>query len=262
MKLFISALAALSAALGVASQDSLTITVTFPFTTLTATLSQTAQQDQFATSVPTGTPTSLPTNFPPDFPPDFPTDFPSDFPAGFSAGFPTTHQLSASRASPSFTTLKAVPTDTGPSRRADECLDDSTAKQVAADYASLIGAYTEAKANAMLAEDFSGSSDSINVIARYPLGTVTFESKTKFKSEMVGIPAIPLNVTSIDAYSCNVVALRWTQTFGPPSKPQPAAGISTLFVKKQGDKWRFQKIFTEFNSITYFMNLGGHCGLD
>lgn len=147
-------------------------------------------------------------------------------------------------------------------RSVGDCLSDSTARQVAADYASLIGAYTDAKANAMLTDDFSEMSDSINIIAHKPLGSVTFPTKKAFMNEVVHQPAIPVDVTSIDAYSCNVVSLRWTQTFGPPSNPKPAAGISTLFMKKVGDQWRFQKIFTEFNSITYFMNSGGHCGLN
>ncbi|KAH7028097.1 uncharacterized protein B0I36DRAFT_365211 [Microdochium trichocladiopsis] len=139
-----------------------------------------------------------------------------------------------------------------------DCLTAAGAKKVANNYASLIGQYTEAKAQNLLHSGFSETSDSINVLSKKPLGSVTFPTKAAFIAELNKFPVFPLSITSIEAYTCDTVVVRWTQTFGR-TKPQPAAGISSLRMKKTKDGWKFYRIFTEFNSITYYQNMGGVC---
>ncbi|KAH9883464.1 hypothetical protein F4778DRAFT_662572 [Xylariomycetidae sp. FL2044] len=139
----------------------------------------------------------------------------------------------------------------------NSCLNARDSQNIAASYADLIGNFTAEKAAVLLTDDFTDTSDSINILSNKPLGSVTFPSKQDFIDEQSQLPAIPLAVTAVDAFTCDTVVLRWTQTFG--NTPRPVAGITVLVVKKVDDAWKFQTIFTEFNSIVYLENLGGNC---
>ncbi|KAF3765183.1 hypothetical protein M406DRAFT_243610, partial [Cryphonectria parasitica EP155] len=127
-------------------------------------------------------------------------------------------------------------------------------------YAALIGNYTAALAQSFLADNFTDTSDSINALAGFPLGSVTFSSKQAFMDSQASQPGIPLVVTATSAVGCDTLVLRWTQTFGADNLP--VAGISVLsFVceeeEEDGGQWRLKTLETEFNSLVYYRDMGG-----
>lgn len=125
-------------------------------------------------------------------------------------------------------------------------------------YAQVVGNYSEALAQSFLFKDFKDTSDSINVLAGIPLGSVTFPSKQAFIASQATQPKIPVVVTGTYAVTCDTVVIRYTQTFGAG---KVVAGIAILgFACDQDDKqWKLKEINTEFNSLVYFQNIGGSC---
>lgn len=127
-------------------------------------------------------------------------------------------------------------------------------------YAQLIGNYSDTLADAFLADDFSDTSASINALAGLDLSAVTFPSKAAFMASQATQPPIPLVVATVNAVTRDTIVLRWTQTFGQANLP--VAGISILtFVCQEGQEWKLGTLYTEFNSIVYFEDLGGSCTL-
>jgi hypothetical protein len=115
-------------------------------------------------------------------------------------------------------------------------------------------------ASSFLAEGFTDVSDSINALAGLPLGNVTFSSKQAFMASQESQPKIPLVVTGTHAVTHDTVVIRYTQTFGAANLP--VAGISILeFVCGEGGQWKLETIWTEFNSLVYFKDIGGSCSL-
>lgn len=125
-------------------------------------------------------------------------------------------------------------------------------------YAQVVGNYTEALAQSFLSDTFKDTSDSINVLAGIPLGSVTFPSKQAFMASQATQPKIPVVPTGTYAVTRDTVVIRYTQTFGAGN---PVAGIAILgFTCGQDDRqWKLKEINTEFNSLTYFQNIGGSC---
>lgn len=128
------------------------------------------------------------------------------------------------------------------------------------DYAQLIGNFTPALSDRFVADaGFTDTSDSINALAGLPLGSTTFASKATFVANQASQAKIPLVVTSISAVTCDSIVLRWTQTFGLADLP--AAGISILDFVCEGGGWKLKTLYTEFNSLVYFQDVGGSCAL-
>lgn len=125
-------------------------------------------------------------------------------------------------------------------------------------YAQVVGNYSEALAQSYLFKDFNDTSDSINILAGIPLGSVTFPSKQAFMASQATQPKIPVVVTGTYAVTHDTVVIRYTQTFGAG---KVVAGIAILgFVCNQEDRqWKLSEINTEFNSLAYFENIGGSC---
>ncbi|PSR79701.1 hypothetical protein BD289DRAFT_348892, partial [Coniella lustricola] len=125
-------------------------------------------------------------------------------------------------------------------------------------YAQVIGNYTDEFAQAFIADDFTDTSDSINVLAGIPIGSVTFSSKQAFMAAQAALPAVPLQITSARALvadeDCDedALAVIWEQTFATPVR-----GISILGFECQENWWKLKSINTEFNSVTYAENIGG-----
>lgn len=126
-------------------------------------------------------------------------------------------------------------------------------------YAQLIGNYSDALADAFLADNFSDTSASINYLAGLDLTAVTFPSKAAFKASQATQPKIPLVVSTINAVTKDTVVIRWTQTFGAAN--EPVAGISILTFVCQGGQWKLTKLYAEFNSAVYVEDIGGSCTL-
>lgn len=138
---------------------------------------------------------------------------------------------------------------------------ENNPKTVAAlvdNYAQVVGNYSEALAQSFLFKDFKDTSDSINILAGIPPGSVTFPSKQAFMASQATQPKIPVVVTGTYAVTCDTVVIRYTQTFGAG---KVVAGIAILgFACGQDDRqWKLKEINTEFNSLAYFQNIGGSC---
>lgn len=126
------------------------------------------------------------------------------------------------------------------------------------DYSQLIGNYSDDLADSFLADGFTEISDSINILAGIPLGSVTFTSAPAFKAGQSQLPKIPLAVTSTNAFTCDTIVLRWTQTFGNPARPVDGISILVVVPNNQGG-FQLKTLYTEFNSLTYNVNAGGSC---
>lgn len=131
-----------------------------------------------------------------------------------------------------------------------KCLDRRAVNETKTNYAEVIGNYTPELADRFLSDAFQDTSDSINVLAGNPLGSVTFPNKAAFKAGQSQLPKIPLVVKSVDAVTCDTIVLRWTQTFGNPAKPEPVQGISILVTAFEKGAWKLKTLYTEFNSLS------------
>lgn len=62
---------------------------------------------------------------------------------------------------------------------------------------------------------------------------------------MVGVPV----------HTCDTIVVRWTQQFGQAD--QLVSGISVLIFECNDGNWQLKTLFAEFNSLSYFLNIGG-----
>ena len=149
--------------------------------------------------------------------------------------------------------------------RGNSCLCLEVATEIVNDFLSLISAYNNDTANALLADSFVDTSDSINYLAGIPLGGPTFPSKAIFELGQGSQPPVPISLLNIDAVTCDgVIAFRWV---GYPATAQlEVKGINILYTVNGGDKnsvgpggWQISQVFSEFNSAAWITDLGLPC---
>ncbi|OAP61881.1 hypothetical protein AYL99_04084 [Fonsecaea erecta] len=156
-------------------------------------------------------------------------------------------------------TTTAATTTTSVVKGTVTCLSSAAATSVVNGFASLLTAYTNATAEALLADDFTDTSDSINFLAGNPLGSVTFPSKLAFELGQGTQPAIGFELLNIDAITCTVIAFRWEAILGTAS---PVKGINILYTEnptQTENGWQIQSVFSEFNSGLWTTEIGGTC---
>jgi hypothetical protein len=146
----------------------------------------------------------------------------------------------------------------------ESCLDENAASYLVNSFADLLtntGAnFNTALANAILADDFTDTSDSINFLAGIPEGSVTFPSKAAFIAGQGSQPPIGFTVLSIDAVTCNTIAFRWIATVG--LMKSPVKGIDIFYTSNSEgryDTFQIESIFSEFNSAAWVLDIGGTC---
>lgn len=137
-----------------------------------------------------------------------------------------------------------------------DCLAAQDAKDIVNVYKKLIANYTDADCTKYCADTFVDNSDSINSFLNQPLGKATFATKKIFMDAQAVNPPFPLEVDSIDAVDCDVVALRWHATFGEAMKP--SKGITILKNTKEKGWWQIKEIDVEFNGLTWLLDMGGN----
>lgn len=138
------------------------------------------------------------------------------------------------------------------------CLTSDTASYLVNGFASLLTNYNNATAEALLASDFTDTSDSINWLAGYPIGSTTFPSKQAFEQGQGSQPPIGFQLYSIDAVTCKVVAFRWAALLGG----DPVKGINILYASNLNNTaqgWQIETNFSEFNSGLWLEEIGGVC---
>ncbi|KAK5116638.1 hypothetical protein LTR62_007312 [Meristemomyces frigidus] len=150
------------------------------------------------------------------------------------------------------------------------CMDDDQALVVANNFASLVSAYTQADAEAVLSPTFSDYSDSVIALidsgcpsGPVPLGVATFSSRAQFEQGQGGQPNITFNIQNV-WHNCDTVTLRWKGPQpnpgpGAPSPQAPVTGIIVLETQFQGfncpQPFLINTVYSEFNSAAWLYDL-------
>ncbi|KIW78127.1 hypothetical protein Z517_07960 [Fonsecaea pedrosoi CBS 271.37] len=137
------------------------------------------------------------------------------------------------------------------------CVSSAQATNIVNTFASFLTAPQApdfaAKANALLADNFTDTSDSINFLAGYPLGSTTFPSKAAFIGGQGAQPPIPTLTTLDIFFSCNKIAWRWVAQ-GIGSGQYAVKGIDTFTITPSG---QISQVFAEFNSAAWAADYAG-----
>jgi len=155
-------------------------------------------------------------------------------------------------------TLKARGYDGG-----DQCIPYDVAVGIETAWISTLTNFDEATAENLLYPGLQDISDSINLLAGVPLGSVTFPSAQAYEQGQGSLPPIGFTVLDTAAITCDgVIALQWVAAVG--TQELPAQGISILKAIKVGDQavvgpngWQLKEILTEFNSAAWLKDVGG-----
>jgi hypothetical protein len=136
------------------------------------------------------------------------------------------------------------------------CLSDSQSRQIVGTFNYLLAnpkaSNFNSTVNALLADDYSEWSDSINFIVHIPLGQPTFTSKAEFISGSGSQP--PLILKTLDIFhDCNRISWRWVSVQGAGNDADEVKGINNFYINKQN---KIETTYVEFNSAAWLYNLG------
>ncbi|KIV95898.1 hypothetical protein PV10_03499 [Exophiala mesophila] len=107
---------------------------------------------------------------------------------------------------------------------------------------------------ATLNDNFVDISDSINFMAGFPLGSVTFASKAAFDYGQ-GVLQPEVKVETLNMwYTCDTITWRWVIK----STRYPVIGINQFIV---GDDGKFIKNYAEFDNGAWLQSFGQQCAL-
>jgi len=112
--------------------------------------------------------------------------------------------------------LMAIGAIASPCKPPPFCLTDDQAATVYNGFMDILTNPDRQAANAtaqvLIAENYNETSDSINILAGFPLGSVTFAGKTEFIDGVVLAPAISGMSTLMSFHDCTHVAWHWIVT--------------------------------------------------
>lgn len=111
-----------------------------------------------------------------------------------------------------------------------------------------------------LAEDFVDISDSINFMAGFPLGSITFANKTAFDiGQGIKQPEVKTETLNI-WHDCNQITWRWkiTPQVAPPLVAYPVVGINVMQINEKG---LIQKNYAEFDNGAWLQSFGRSCAV-
>lgn len=115
-----------------------------------------------------------------------------------------------------------------------------------------------ATANALLSNDFTDTSDSIDQLAGIPQGSVTFASKAAFIAGSGSQP--PLYLSTLDQFnSCNKISWRWISDSGTGDNKERVKGIDNFYISQNG---QIESTYAEFNSGAWLADLGAPAVID
>lgn len=152
---------------------------------------------------------------------------------------------------------------TPPQAQKVTCLTSDTANSLISGFSKLLTNYDNKTADALLASDFTDTSDSINIIAGYPLGSVTFPSKAAFKAGQGSQPPIGFTVLSVDEIDCTKVGFRWEAVPNLALPNMKVKGINSFVASNlngTAQGWQLKTMYSEFNSCQWVLAYGGKCG--
>ncbi|KAK4442370.1 hypothetical protein QBC34DRAFT_363918 [Podospora aff. communis PSN243] len=122
-------------------------------------------------------------------------------------------------------------------------------------YAKVIEQFDRDLLKKYLSDDFFDTSDSINTFIHKPLGGPTFATKAIFIEKQEVGAHFPIEILSVDAVTCDTVALQWKSTFGAANLP--SKGITIMKMGFEDAIWKIRSIEVEFNALTWLLNMGG-----
>lgn len=165
----------------------------------------------------------------------------------------------------------SCPTGGFPGHGGDKCtLDDKKAKEIVDNFALLLeytsyngtqGApgrgYKYDVSAKTLATDFVDISDSINFMAGFPLGSVTFPNKAAFDYGQGVLQPEVITETLGIYHDCSSITWRWKLTPKIPGA-WPVVGINYFEINKDG---LVQKNYAEFNNAAWLQSFGRQCAV-
>lgn len=165
----------------------------------------------------------------------------------------------------------AKPTGGFPGHDGKCVVDDDKAKEIVANFATLLeytsyngtqGApgrgYKKDVSDKTLAKDFVDISDSINFMAGFPLGSVTFKDKAAFDYGQGVLQPEVLTETLGVYHDCDSITWRWKLTPKIPGA-WPVVGINYFEINKDG---LVQKNYAEFNNGAWLQSFGRQCAIN
>ncbi|KIV94232.1 hypothetical protein PV10_02019 [Exophiala mesophila] len=138
----------------------------------------------------------------------------------------------------------------------DTCLQQSDAEDIVNNFIAFLDhpdiAAANVTAQALLAEGFYEKSDSINMLAGHPIGSVTFEGKQSYIGAVLSSPSLDaIEIIKIFPAGCDHVLFYWRMGVG--SKQIPVQGFNLFEIV--GDN-QIGSMFVEFNNIGWGIDIG------
>ncbi|RMZ89028.1 hypothetical protein DV736_g3747, partial [Chaetothyriales sp. CBS 134916] len=136
--------------------------------------------------------------------------------------------------------------------------DNKTEKFLVNQFKSVLSNPDRTAANAtatvLVTENYVEESDSINILAGYPLGGPSFSGRTAFVQGVAGAPAIPGMSTLEVFHDCNRISWRWLAQGLGLSKYE-VKGINDMYVPNVFTG-QISRDYLEFNSIAWGIDTG------
>ncbi|KIX07745.1 uncharacterized protein Z518_02399 [Rhinocladiella mackenziei CBS 650.93] len=115
--------------------------------------------------------------------------------------------------------------------------------------------YHQNVSDATLAADFSDISDSINFMAGFPLGSVTFPTKQAFDIGQGVMQPEAYSVQTLNIWhDCSTITWRWRLLSNPNA--YPVTGINQMIIDEDG---KIQKNYAEFDNGAWLQSFGRQC---
>ena len=131
------------------------------------------------------------------------------------------------------------------------CMNDWQAQQVVSGFMNILTNPNRQAANAtaqtLIADNYEEISDSINSLAGYPLGSITFNGKQAFINGVINAPYISGMTTLAIYHDCTHITWRWLVT-GLGSRVAEVKGVNVMTINTQG---QIVEDDIEFNSIAW-----------
>lgn len=139
----------------------------------------------------------------------------------------------------------ASPMDMIEKRKAAPCINDVEAQRFMGRFTSILqhtssdlGDYVTT-ANKLLTEDFQEISDSINMLANKPLGSVTADKAAYIKGAQNSPGASGIENVFVKSFNCKQILWEWNMV-GIGKATYPVKGYAVFKVGRTGEKGRIQ----------------------
>ena len=136
-----------------------------------------------------------------------------------------------------------------------KCMTREEADFIIDVYRKIIGDFEPELLQKYISDAFFDTSDSINTFIHKPLGGPTFPTKAIFIQKQEVGAHFSIDILSVDAVTCDTVALQWKSTFGAANLP--SKGLTIMKMGFEDAVWKIRSIEVEFNALTWLLNMGG-----